>query len=67
MSFPTKIEKFLITDWGGGGESTIEGAELSIGGARATPKVYKLTPLKILFVQSLELNAADINHKEYRE
>ena len=31
-----------------GAESTIEGAELSIGGGpRATPKVYKLTPLVI--------------------
>ena len=31
-----------------GAESTIAGAELSIGGggARATPKVYKLTPLQ---------------------
>ena len=29
----------------GGGESNIEGAELSIGGSRATPKVYKLTPV----------------------
>ena len=30
----------------GGGESSIEGAELSIGeGARAIPTVYKLTPV----------------------
>ena len=28
-----------------GAESTIAGAELSIGGPRATPKVYKLTPM----------------------
>ena len=28
-----------------GTESTIAGAELSIGGPRATPKVYKLTPM----------------------
>ena len=36
----------LKKTWGGG-ESNIEGAELSIGGggARATPKVYKLTPV----------------------
>ena len=30
-----------------GAESSIEGAELSIGGPRATPKVYKLTPVLI--------------------
>ena len=32
-----------------GAESTIAGAELSIGGgARSTPKVYKLTPMHAL-------------------
>ena len=35
-----------------GAESTIGGAELSIGGPRATPKVYKLTPMLASIVNS---------------
>ena len=33
-----------------GDESTIAGAEIWIGGPRATPKVYKLTPMSGLMV-----------------
>ena len=48
VSFPTKIDKLLSLWLGGGAESTIRGGPNStLGGPRATPKVYKLTPMLI--------------------
>ena len=44
-----------------GAESSIEGAELSIGGPRVTPKVYKLTPValssKVIFLGATRIRA----------
>ena len=56
-----KSEKAL----GGGGREQHLGAELSIGGggegARAPPKVYKLTPVSITFYRSELLLGIDLS------
>ena len=47
VTFPTKIDKFYHCDWGGGPRAPL-GGRTQHWGPRATPKVYKLTPMHIL-------------------